>query len=244
MKSLTLITSFILSLTIIGQSTDCEKHSLFIKGDSVYVWKNNSVKMMETASPNASVVTEINFGEKLVVLEAINVSSHYLEEQIKCYYDTLILEPLIVLKSPFIKVRFGNSEGYIFTHNLDKKNPRHHLNSKITDTLYIEKKCSPSTHGWENDSKTISNNGEITFRYDMATCYFNPHINKYNYYHIALKMIEEYNNNKDVSFTFSFSEKEYSYSFAWETKELIGGGRIEIYFNYFGMIRWDYDYGC
>jgi len=245
MKLLTLISSLVFSISMIGQTTECdENHPLHIKGDTLYVWKHNSVNMVKTPDPNASVVTEIKFGEKLIVLEDINIASYYLEDQLKCYYDTLIMEPLIVIKSPFVKVKYGDSIGFILTHNLDKKNPRNYIKSEIRDTLYIEKECYESNYGWENYSKIISNNGEITFKYGMATYHFNPYINKNNYYHIASRMIEEYNKDRP-GYTFSFSLNYYgTYTFVWRSKEEVGGDALEISFNDFGMIIRDYDFGC
>ena len=224
MKYLFLIILSFYSILIWGQ------HSDYKLGNTLYVWKFDSVKVKD--KPEGNTILNVAYGEKVTVIEEIN---HW-DPSCFHYADTLLDDSKFIIKSHYIKVKYKEFEGYVFEKYLDLKSPFFKNTSNIIDSIVT---ILPGQNSDETRIKRIYDNGLININIKSGNGesekIIDPKINENIYNMIIYKELLSNNKYKILKQNNGF------YSIGWIEEDFLDGmgttkGRNYYFNNEQGMI--------
>lgn len=243
LASCILFTSFLINAQ---EPSGCAHHD-YRENQKVYSWKFNGAKMLSKpviSSPTLKIISE---GELVTVLESIDTYS----AQNTCFKDTILRDPLIVIESPFIKVKYGEDIGYVLEHYLNASKPidiEKLINSG--NLLHNSRLVWPGDYSSGETSTQVYDNGVIgkTFfggKVSHEESFLIPHIaSKTQFYLIALRLLAKYRSDANEGVHFETDGSYFFWVLTDPSGENPGDHSIHISMTPYGMVYSHEETGC
>lgn len=224
----------------------CAHHDL-LESQKVYNWRFNGAKMLSKPLVSSPAIKIIPEGETVTVLESLNAyAEHY-----TCIEDTLLRDPLIVIESPFIKVKYLEDTGYVFEHYFNRSKPLD-LNKLINsgNLLHNSKLVWPGDYSSGEASVGVYDNGVIRKTYfggkvSREESFLIPQVtSKTHFYLIALQLLAKYGSNENEGVHFETDGSYFSWILSDPSGENPGDESIHISMSPFGMVYSHEETGC
>ena len=246
MKLLLLIVTLLFTLLLNAQSgIECGHHD-YREGDIVFGWKFDGVKIRKEPKILSNVIGVVPEGGEVAILERLDTYS----ENNRCFNDTLLREPLIVFQSPFIKIKFGKTTGYVLEHYLNKMRP-FTVEKLIAQGHPISSNrfVSPGDYSEAETGITVFDNGIICYTYfggkvSYEQSFLIPYISPSNFQLYVLKMFAKYGSNKKEGVYFETDGTYFHWSITDPTGDSPGEESISIRMSPYGMIYSHEETGC
>lgn len=149
-------------------------------GDKLFIWAVSGLNLREASDPQSKVLTKIPFAGK-VICQSEKSWNSYLDnpQTIKHHTATFGGNPVeIKLKGEWVKVKFGDYEGYVFDTYLSRFQPPmasdeqqgliEYLTAACDSVIYLEKRTRESGR----DKILFSNGIYMTHNYHSSGSWF------------------------------------------------------------------------
>jgi hypothetical protein len=93
----------------------------FAVGDTLFVWADNGIIVRKQPSMDSEVLTKLNYGERVIVLEVVDRELEY--EMMKSVNIKNQVFPRITVIGKFIKTKLSGSVGYVYGGLLSRLEP-------------------------------------------------------------------------------------------------------------------------
>ena len=247
MKRLLAISLLFSSFLIHAQEPWGCSHHDYKEGQKVYSWKFNGIEMRSTpvvSSPTMKIIPE---GDMVTVIEAIDTYS----EQNTCFKDTILRDPLIIVESPFIKVKYGEDTGYVIEHYLNSSKPLD-IEQLISsgNLLHNSRLVWPGDYSSGEASTRVYDNGVICKTYfggkvSSEESFLIPQVaRKTHFYLIALQLLAKYGSDKNEGVYFETDGLYFSWILTDPSGENPGDESIHISMSPYGMVYSHETTGC
>ena len=246
MKSFLPIVLICIYGSLLAQDYNCSHHAYSLD-DTIYVWKYDGVEFKKAPNKNANIISLIAEGEKVIVIEKIESYS----EKFICFKDTILNDPLLVISSPYIKVKYNGKTGYVLEHYLNKRTPfnlENYLDG--ASLIFRDKIARPGDYSEAYEKIAVFNNGIIiresySGKVGGGEGRLIPYINHTNFLLIVSKHIHLYGNKEESEVKFSHKLNNGIHSFSWTfSGDGPGEGGITLTMNPFGMVIEYWEMGC
>ena len=247
MKGILLIPLLIISnFSLFAQyEMECYHHN-YLENQKVYAWKYDGVKLHSKPNIASTILSIVPQGYQLLILELIETYS----EDFICFSDTVLRDPLIVFRSPFIKVKYGEKIGYVLEHYLNKMKPFNI--EKLIDSgkeIFQEVVEWPGDYSPGQAIRQVFDNGITCYTYfggkvSYDKSYLIPFISQNNFNLIALQLLGQYGRNKEEGVEFESDEKSFSWFISDPTGEMPSEEVISIQITPLGMVYMRAFTGC
>lgn len=228
-----------------AQDYNCSQHNYKLN-DTLFVWKSDGIEFKNEANKSSKLISLISEYEKVIVGKKNNIYSMEL-----CFKDTISNTPLLVISSPYVKVRYNGKTGYVLEHFVSKSPPFNLLNYlEGVGLTFTDKISRPGDFSESYEKVEIFKNGVITREFfdgkvTSRSSTLIPFIDHTTFLLVASKFLDIYGNGEDEKPGTGFIHElnHGVHSFNWFFEEDFYFEEITLSMNEFGMTIIKYSQG-